>query len=112
MPQPLRSQLLPRLEGQRRGALSAVGSPSPPRSGAKGSGETRLLVQSWPKTNSEELIKRRGRSRGGQAGLGKTSSKGRAVRESKRFAGAETRADRHKEKEGTQSVGGAQPGEP
>lgn len=112
MPQPLRSQLLPRLGVQRRGALSAVGSPSPPQSGAKGSGETRLLVQSWPKTNSEELIKRRGRSRGGQAGLGKTSSKGRAVRESKRFAGAETRADRHKEKEGTQSVGGAQPGEP
>lgn len=37
-------------------------------SGAKGRGKRRLLLQSWPKTNSEELIKRRGRSRGKQAG--------------------------------------------
>lgn len=50
-------------------------------SGAKGSGKRRLLVQSWPKTNSEELIKRRGRSRGKQAGRGKRVSKGRAASE-------------------------------
>lgn len=50
-------------------------------SGAEGSGERRLLVQSWPKTNSEELIKRRGRSRGKQAGRGKRVSEGRAASE-------------------------------
>lgn len=50
-------------------------------SGAEGSGKRRLLVQSWPKTNSEELIKRRGRSRGKQAGRGKRVSEGRAASE-------------------------------
>lgn len=50
-------------------------------SGAKGSGKKRVLVQSWPKPNSEELIKRRGRSRGKQAGRGKRVSKGRAASE-------------------------------
>lgn len=54
--------------------------PTLPWSGARGSGK-RLLVQSWPKTNSEELIKRRGRSRGKQAGRGKRVSKGRAASE-------------------------------
>lgn len=54
--------------------------PALPWSGAKGSGKRRLLVQSWPKTNSEELIKRRGKSRGKQAGRGNRVSKGRACK--------------------------------
>lgn len=50
-------------------------------SGAKGRGKRRLLLQSWPKTNSEQLIKRRGRSQGKQAGRGKRVSKGRTASE-------------------------------
>lgn len=54
--------------GAEEGLSTTVGSPSPPWSGAEGSGKRRSLVQSWPKPNAEEFTKRRGRSRGEQAG--------------------------------------------
>lgn len=50
-------------------------------SGAKGRGKGRLLLQSWPKTNSEELIKGEGDHEAKQAGRGKRVSKGRTASE-------------------------------
>lgn len=81
-------------------------------SGAKGRGKRRLLLQSWPNTNSEELIKRRDHEanrQGEERGWAKAELQ---VRKKRLAGGAEKRVDRHKEKEGTQSVGEAQPGEP